>query len=362
MRSTRTELLALSAVVAWNLSGCAGADGGADGGDEAIPTDTADPNASVQVAATIVDLETGVEVEVGRVVVEGLSRAPDVTIDGSSIRFSVPANSVFHVLAGDTPGYHATYTAALEVGDDDVEGLELFVARDEYLQSLAAAFGAPSPVDGGIVVARAVDAEGAPYAGLAGATLELGNDVIGPYFLDADMQPDPLLSATSESGFLVVFNVEPGAQVIGTRSEASVLAAMPSAPVTAETVTVAKLQVIEGELEPVPETVSFERDVADVFTRRGCVNCHDGGGIGKDLGGLHLNGSPEKMYKEIAREISPIYQLPRIDLQNPSMSLLLTLPSSEDPPDRHPFSTFASPQDRDYRLILRWIEQGARQN
>ena len=44
------------------------------------------------------------------------------------------------------------------------------------------------------------------------------------------------------------------------------------------------------------------------------------------------------------------------------MSLVLTYPSREDPPDRHPNITFASPSDRDYLKILVWIREGAKNN
>jgi hypothetical protein len=46
----------------------------------------------------------------------------------------------------------------------------------------------------------------------------------------------------------------------------------------------------------------------------------------------------------------------------PETSLLLTMPSREDPPDRHPNVTFTSTLDRDYQLIRVWIAEGARQN
>ncbi len=44
------------------------------------------------------------------------------------------------------------------------------------------------------------------------------------------------------------------------------------------------------------------------------------------------------------------------------MSKLLTMPSFEQPADRHPNVTFASATDRDYQLILAWIKEGAKDN
>ncbi len=90
--------------------------------------------------------------------------------------------------------------------------------------------------------------------------------------------------------------------------------------------------------------------------------CHDGNGIGKDLGGLHLNGADEKMYKELAEEVSENHGTLRVDRNNPAQSLMLTMPGREDPPDVHPNVTFASADDPDYQMILAWITEGALKN
>ena len=99
-----------------------------------------------------------------------------------------------------------------------------------------------------------------------------------------------------------------------------------------------------------------------VFTDRGCVLCHSGSGVGKDQGGVHFNGESQKMYRELVEEISANHGTPRVDLANPANSLVLTLPSKEDPPDVHPNSTFLSSSDPDYLLILGWITEGALNN
>ena len=99
-----------------------------------------------------------------------------------------------------------------------------------------------------------------------------------------------------------------------------------------------------------------------IFETRGCVNCHDGSGIGKDLGELHLNGEEQKMYRELAEEVSPTYGVLRVDRVTPLQSLVLTMPSREDPPDAHPNVTFAGPTDPDYLIILGWISEGALDN
>ncbi len=49
-------------------------------------------------------------------------------------------------------------------------------------------------------------------------------------------------------------------------------------------------------------------------------------------------------------------------IATPDTSLVLTMPSREQPPDRHPNVTFTSPFDPDYQLIRAWIAEGALQN
>ena len=46
----------------------------------------------------------------------------------------------------------------------------------------------------------------------------------------------------------------------------------------------------------------------------------------------------------------------------PETSLVLTMPSAEDPPDAHPNVTFTGPRDPDYLKLLVWIREGALQN
>jgi hypothetical protein len=52
----------------------------------------------------------------------------------------------------------------------------------------------------------------------------------------------------------------------------------------------------------------------------------------------------------------------RVSLMMPKDSLVLTMPSFEDPPDAHPNVTFAGPGDPDYLTLLGWITEGALQN
>jgi hypothetical protein len=357
----RTSTILLAGAFA-ALAACG--DSGDEPGDPNDPNPDPDPDAAYSVSGTVLDLETGLPIDgTASIIIEGVQPAPSVTASGADFTIDqVPANSAFNILAGSPPAYRTTYNAAVEVGNQDVTDLELFAVREEYLTSLISSFGVTPTAGTGVIIARAIGEDGQPFAGLPGAAFDLPAQVVGPYFLDADLQPDPGLSATSESGFVVLFDVAPGLVSVSSLDGADYGITMPDSPVAATTVTYALLNVVDGEVEPLPTNLSFQNDIAPIFESRGCVNCHDGGGPGKDLGGLHLNGATEKMYKEVAMEMSPSYNVLRVDPANPEASLLLTMPSFEDPPDRHPFATFTGDNDIDYRLIKAWIEEGALNN
>jgi hypothetical protein len=104
--------------------------------------------------------------------------------------------------------------------------------------------------------------------------------------------------------------------------------------------------------------VSFSRQIVPIFSARGCVNCHSGGGIGKDQGNLTLAGSSNLIYKELVEERPNT----RVRVAAPETSLVLTMPSAEVPPDAHPNVTFTGPRDPDYLKLLVWIREGAKQN
>ena len=108
---------------------------------------------------------------------------------------------------------------------------------------------------------------------------------------------------------------------------------------------------------PLPTNVSFATQVVPIFNSRGCVACHSGNGPGKDLGGLQLDGGDPKIYSELRTE-NPL----RVQLAMPEKSLLLTMPSAEQPPDNHPVVAFTTPEDPDYLKLLVWIREGAKDN
>ena len=113
----------------------------------------------------------------------------------------------------------------------------------------------------------------------------------------------------------------------------------------------------DGSAATLPSNVSFATQIMPIFDARGCVACHSGNGPGKDLGGLQLDGGIPKVYSELVVE-NPL----RVQRATPEKSLVLTMPSAENPPDSHPNITFTGPEDADYLKLLVWIREGAKNN
>ena len=69
-----------------------------------------------------------------------------------------------------------------------------------------------------------------------------------------------------------------------------------------------------------------------------------------------------KMWTALVQTISPNFGVTRVNLTTPHKSLVLTMPSYENPPDPHPTVVFTSSADPDYVKILTWIKEGAKFN
>jgi hypothetical protein len=317
------------------------------------------PNGFLDVTGTVVDFETGMPVA-GAVTVSttALQPAPMIDVVGAAFTISnIPENSTFQLLA-TAPAHRATYSPPIEITTIPLDNVKGYAVGELFLNTLASGFGVtPSPGNGMLLV-QLTDATG-PKAGIAGSNLLLFNAGTpnGPHFLDANLAPSTATS-TSSSGWAVFFDVTPGLISLGQAATATVALDMPSAIVDTATVTIGRVNVGSGPPPPLPTNVSFSQSILPIFQNRGCVNCHSGNGIGKDLGNLTLDGSSNKVYMELTGPEDPL----RVQVAMPEKSKVLTMPSAEDPPDAHPNVTFTGPQDPDYLKLLVWIREGAKQN
>ena len=311
------------------------------------------------VQGTVVDFESGQPIAgAASVSTSGLVPPPTITSAGATFTIQdVPESSAFQILAS-APAHRPTFSEAVIVETDDLRDVRAASVSDTFVASLAAGFGITPSAARGILLARVVSDAGAPKAGVAKANFVLDGSVTGPFFLGDNRQPLPTATATSASGWVVWFEVIPGVAKLGVPAATTTTLDMAVSPVTAGTVTLARIRATDGA--PVlPQNVSFANQIMPIFRLggRGCAACHSSGGIGKDLGGLTLDDSANLVYKELTQE-DPL----RVQLQAPEKSELLTYPSREDPPDRHPNITFTSPLDPDYLKLLVWIREGAKQN
>jgi hypothetical protein len=290
----------------------------------------------------------------------GLVPVPTITTQGATFTLDgVPENSAFQILASSPPTHRQTYNTSITVTVDDLADVKAYAVSETFLAATAAGFGQTPSAAKGVVLMRLVDGMGMPKAGVASSNIVLAGatGAAGPFVLGEDLAPMAGATTTSASGWVAFFEVPAGVTSLGQAATATVTLTMASSPVGAGVVTLADVVVVDMPPPMLPTNVSFSTTVFPIFTNRGCVACHSGNGPGKQLGGLMLDASANVAFRELTEE-NPL----RANRVMPEMSLVLTRPSAESPPDRHPNVTFASPTDPDYLKILVWIREGAKEN
>lgn len=326
-------------------------DDGGDGGGEPL-------GGARIVTGDVVDFQTRAAVPgAASVSTSGIVPPPNVSVTGAAYTIEgVPENSTFQILASSQPTHRATFGPTIDVRTEDLDNVAAPAVSEAYLAQLSTALGLTPSAARGVLLAQLVDSTtGMPRAGVARGELVVGGGVMGPYFLDANMAAAPNAMASSASGYVVFFEVPPGLVSLAQAAAPTVTLDMPASPVNAAAVTLATIKVTDGA-QPLPTSVSLANQIVPIFTNRGCVACHSGGGIGKDLGGLKLDGPPNQVYSELTEVPT------RVIVATPEKSTILTMPSRETPADRHPNVTFASATDPDYLKILVWIREGAKNN
>jgi hypothetical protein len=347
----RKLVLLLSLASVLGLDGCFFS--GSDQADDGVL------GGALSVEGSFVDFGDGSPIASGvSLLTSGLDVAPKIEVQDATFRIlDIPENSSFQLLAS-APLYRPTYSPTVTLLQDNLTEVAAPLVRDSFIATLVTAFGVNPTAARGVLLARLVDVKGAPRAGVAASNLVLsgGPGVTGPRFLDATMKPTPAATVSSASGWVVFFEVSPGVASLSQAATATVTLDMAISPINAGSITISEIKVTDGPPSKFTN-VSFENQIVPIFSARGCVGCHSGNGPGKDLGGLTLNGSPTKIYKELLTE-DPT----RVRSGLPETSLLLTMPSREAPPDRHPNVTFASATDADFQKIFVWIKEGAKEN
>jgi hypothetical protein len=312
---------------------------------------------SLTVTGTVLDFET-MQPVAGEPMLEtsGLNPPPQITTNGADFTLTdIPEISAFQVRAELSPTYRATISPTILAVKANVSGAKAWAVSENFLGTLATGFGVSPNASAGILLVHLVGPDGTPKQNIAGSNIVVtgGN---GPHFLDATLHPSTATTSSS-SAWAVFFDVPAGTATLGQAANSTVTLAMDSEPIEAGTVTLANITVTDGAPPALPTNVSFANQIVPIFDNRGCVACHSGNGPGKDLGGLQLDGGTPKIYSELTQE-NPL----RVQTAMPEKSLVLTMPSAENPPDGHPNVTFTSPSDPDYQKLLVWIREGAKNN
>lgn len=311
---------------------------------------------ALTVTGTIVDFETSQPVT-GNPMIDtaGLNPPPAITTNGADFTLkNIPEISAFQVLATENPDYAPTYSPTILAVKADVTGAKAYLVKTSFVSMLQTGFGV-TPDGKGILLMHLVGPDGTPKQNVAASNL-IVTGASAPHFLDATLHASTATTSSS-TGWAVFFGVPEGTAQLGQAANATVTLSMDAEPIAAGTVTIAEVTVTDGAPPALPTNVSFSQQVVPIFTNRGCVNCHSGNGPGKDLGGLQLDGGVPKVYSELTVE-NPL----RVQVATPEKSLVLTMPSAENPPDAHPNVTFTSNTDPDYEKILVWIREGAKNN
>ncbi len=107
--------------------------------------------------------------------------------------------------------------------------------------------------------------------------------------------------------------------------------------------------------EPLPQTIRFNRDIRPILSDK-CYRCH-GPDSGTRRAGLRLDG--EDVVAKDATRSTPAGSMKVIAPGNPDRSAVMHRITATDPAQRMPYRTEPL-EDREVRLIRRWIEQGAK--
>src|ERR1043165_6757810 len=129
------------------------------GGDDSSTTDPL--GGSLTVTGSVVDFQSGTALDVAAMVsTTALSPAPTITTTGSMFTIDgVPENSAFQILATAAPTHHATYSPAVTVISDDIDGVKAYAVSEMFLQAMATGFNITPSATKGILLLHLVRSE-----------------------------------------------------------------------------------------------------------------------------------------------------------------------------------------------------------
>ena len=134
------------AYVALALAAC-GADDPSQ--DEAI-------GGSLTVTGTVHEFPSGTALTgTASISTTALIPAPTITVTGADFTIDgVPENSAFQILASVPPTHRATYSQAIEVISDDLDGVKVQAVSEDFLAALASGFSVTPSAGKGVLLVQ----------------------------------------------------------------------------------------------------------------------------------------------------------------------------------------------------------------
>lgn len=232
------------------------------------------------------------------------------------------------------------------------------------------------------VLGTLLDANGNPVAGIAKDRLQVtlngyvNNNTDYVCFLEDYDQGGTHVyrggdsTVSTATGKFIIFKLKNGANGLGagdarisvTEAVGEPLFNTQQLYLNAANMAVVTLQA-DDEIPPPVDLLDFERDILPIFAASLCTSCHVPGGPADGMGPneLYLGGvTPDEVYDSLVYPGTTCGTGPyhRVCTDNPSKSMLLTMPMYEDPPDGHPYANYEA-NDPEVLLMQAWIEQGA---
>lgn len=285
--------------------------------------------------------------------------------DGSYSLGAIPPGSLFYVHT-DRDNYRPTRNMQIEVTDTSVEST-LYAVSEPDVQRWHNNLVIEELPDTGFVVVEMYRNNGTPLEGIPDTDVKivdgLGQTVTTGYFFGLAGDPvDPgtlgLATAYNGRSRAAFYNVPAGEYQISItylNGQGDPMEQLVPITVMSGGVTLAKSGSGGGGGGGTPGgNLTFTNDVYPILQRAAlggdaCANCHT---IGGAAALLPFDGTPADVHAAILGRINVI------NLETPELSLLITKPMYEDPPN-HPNATYADINDESLQIFLAWITQGA---
>jgi hypothetical protein len=338
-----------------------------------VDPDGSVPTTSVTLSGKVMDYFTGAALDTTALTTDGLV-PPAATVSAADGTYSldVAVGSKLFAQASRT-NYLVTRSAVITVADMPLTQ-DVYVASASDVNRQFASVGV-TKTTGTIIAAEIQKNNGTPYEGLALTAFTLTDTggtpvagINGPFNFGALGDLDAAVTTTTAYGTplrvrIAFLNIPAGTFNLNT----AFIDGMGNPKVNTTTVVVdagGATLALNGGLTggaaagPPPTDPTF---AVDIYPRLqtaakgglGCANCHTANGP---------TGAKDLPYDDTpATVLAAINAKGVITTATPATSLFLTMPLYEvAPPQNHPNATFLDVNDRDYKMFLLWITNGAK--